>query len=108
MSDGNLLFLSIAEIFGDFSFKNYARLGGVENFAQGLVGYVGVIYFLIRSLREGNVMYVNGMWDGISGILETLAAYFILGERFVNPMQWVAVVIISVGLFMLRYYGVPY
>ena len=106
MSDGNLLFLSIAEIFGDFSFKNYARLGGVENFAQGLVGYVGVIYFLIRSLREGNVMYVNGMWDGTSAILETLAAYFILGERLNTTSQYVGLVFLIAGLFMTRMGGI--
>lgn len=99
---------TLAEIIGDFGFKEFARQGTSKGFLQGSVGYIGVIYFLIQSLKTGNILFVNGMWDGISGILETLAAYFILGERFVNPMQWVAIVIISIGLFMLRYYGVPY
>jgi multidrug transporter EmrE-like cation transporter len=108
MTTLNVIAATFAEIMGDFGFKEFARQGTAKGFIQGSVGYVGVIFFLIQSLKTGNILFVNGMWDGISGILETLAAYFILGERFVNPMQWVAVVIISLGLVMLRYYGVPY
>ena len=108
MTTLNVIAATLTEIIGDFGFKEFARQGTTKGFLQGSLGYVGVIFFLIRSLKTGNILFVNGMWDGISGILETLAAYFILGERFVNPMQWVAVVIISVGLCMLRYYGVPY
>jgi multidrug transporter EmrE-like cation transporter len=98
---------TIAEIFGDFKFKDFARLGGVENFAQGLVGYAGVIFFLIRSLKVGNIIYVNGMWDGISGILETLAAYFILGERLSSPIQYIGLGLLFVGLFLLKSGNVP-
>ena len=108
MTTLNVIAATLAEIVGDFGFKEFARQGTTKGFLQGSAGYVGVIFFLIQSLKTGNILFVNGMWDGISGILETLAAYFILGEKFVNPMQWVAVVIISIGLFMLRYYGVPY
>jgi multidrug transporter EmrE-like cation transporter len=108
MTTLNVMMATLSEIIGDFGFKEFARQGTSKGFLQGSLGYVGVIFFLIQSLKTGNILFVNGMWDGISGILETLAAYFILGEKFVNPMQWVAVVIISLGLFMLRYYGVPY
>lgn len=98
--------LSIAEIFGDFKFKDYARLGGWGNFAQGLLGYSGVIYFLIKSLRVGNVIYVNGMWDGVSAILETLAAYFILGERLNNTWQYLGLVLLITGLFLVKMGGI--
>lgn len=104
----NVVGATLAEIIGDFGFKEFARQGTSKGFLQGSAGYVGVIFFLIQALKKGNILFINGAWDGISGILETLAAYFILGERFVNPMQWVAVIIISIGLFLLRYYGVPY
>lgn len=108
MTTLNVVLAALTEIVGDFGFKEFARQGTTAGFLKGSVGYVGVIYFLIQSLKTGNILFVNGMWDGVSGILETLAAYFILGEKFVNPMQWVAIVMISAGLFMLRYYGVPY
>ena len=102
MSNFDIMMVSLAEIFGDFKFKDYARLGGWDNFTQGLVGYAGVIYFLIRSLRVGNVIYVNGMWDGISAVLETLAAYFILGERLNNKWQYIGLVLLIAGLFLVR------
>ena len=60
MSTFDISMACIAEIFGDFKFKDFARLGDWEKFVQGL---------LIKSLRVGNV---NGMWDGISGTIETL------------------------------------
>lgn len=106
MSTFDLSMLSIAEIFGDFKFKDFARLGGWENFTQGLAGYAGVIFFLIRSLRVGNVMYVNGMWDGVSAVLETAAAFFILGERLNTKWQYVGLCLLIVGLFLVRMGGI--
>ena len=108
MATLNVFMATLAEIVGDFGYKEFARKGTSKGFLQGSAGYVGVIYFLIQSLKTGNVLFVNGMWDGISGLLESLAAYFILGERFNHPMQYVAVAFITAGLVMLRYYGVSY
>lgn len=108
MTTLNVVWATLSEIIGDFGFKEFARQGTSKGFLQGSIGYIGVIYFLIQSLKGGNILYVNSAWDGISGILESLAAYFILGERFNHPMQWVAVAIITCGLMLLRYYGVPY
>ena len=107
MTTLNVLWATLAEIIGDFGFKEFARKGTQAGFLQGSLGYVGVIYFLIQSLKTGNILYVNGAWDAISGILESVAAYVLLGERFAHPMQYVALGIISLGLFMLRHYGVP-
>jgi len=94
--------VSLAEVIGDFGFKSFARGGGATAFAQGATGYIGVIYFLIRSLRVGNVLYVNGMWDGVSAVLESVAAYFLFGERLTNPMQYLGLVLVIAGIFMLR------
>jgi multidrug transporter EmrE-like cation transporter len=46
------------------------------------------------------------MWDGVSAILETLAAYFILGERLNNTWQYVGLVLLIVGLFLVRMGGI--
>ena len=106
MSTFDISMACVAEIFGDFKFKDFARLGGSFNFLQGLAGYAGVIYFLIRSLRVGNVIYVNGMWDGISAILETLAAYIFLGERLNTSWQYIGLGLLIIGLFLVRMGGI--
>jgi multidrug transporter EmrE-like cation transporter len=102
MSNLNIVLLSIAEVFGDFGYKTFARTGTKASFAQGSLGYVGVIYFLIKSLRQGNVLYVNGMWDGVSAIIESLAAYIILGERLKGPLQYAGLVLVIIGICMLH------
>jgi len=102
MSVFDISALSIAEIVGDFGFKAFARTGTGASFAQGTLGYVAVIYFLIRSLKVGNVLYVNGMWDGVSAVLETIAAYIILGERLNRPIEYLGLIAIIAGIFMLH------
>lgn len=105
MSLFDLTALSLTEIVGDFGFREFAQTGVSKGFIQGIFGYVGVIFFLIRSFTAGNVTFVNGMWDGMSGILETIAAYFILGERLSSPLQYIGIGMIALGLVFLKTFG---
>ena len=100
----NLFLLCLVEVYGDFKFKAYARSNndGVPLFIQGCAGYVGVIFFLIRMLRLNDVIWVNAMWDGGSALLETLFAYFMFGERLKHPVNYVGLVLIVLGLFMVH------
>lgn len=102
MSLASIGAMSLAETVGDFGFKAFARTGKSLAFAQGTAGYVMTIYFLIKSLKSGNLLYVNGMWDGTSALIGSLAAYFILGERLTKPTEYLGLVLIIAGIFMLR------
>jgi multidrug transporter EmrE-like cation transporter len=106
MSLANIGLLSIAEIFGDTQFKLFARGGTSANFAGGLAGYVAIIYYLIKSLKTGNILWVNGMWDGVSAIVESLFAFFILRERLNTAGQYWGLGFIIVGLFMMHKGGI--
>lgn len=108
MSLFNVLLLSATELFGDAQFKFFARTGSPKNFAGGLLGYVGVIFFLIRSLTQGNVMWVNGMWDGVSGIVNTVFAFLILGERMNHNYQYFGLGLITMGLLLMHKGGITY
>lgn len=108
MSIANIAMLSIIEIFGDFKLKEYARTKVSTSLYSGIIGYCGVIFFLIKSLEEGNIIYVNGMWDGTSAIIETIAAYIILGERLVHTYQYIGIAMISFGLLMLYGGGIAF
>lgn len=108
MSLATIALLSIAEVFGDTQFKFFARSGQQKYMAGGLVGYAGVIFFLIKALKSGNVMYVNGMWDGVSAIIETVAVYFLLGERMNTSTQYGGLGLIIAGIFMMHSGGISY
>jgi multidrug transporter EmrE-like cation transporter len=94
--------LILTEIVGDFGYKKFADKGGVNNFAMGTIGYVGVVYFLIRSLQGSQVLLVNAVWDGLSALIESIAAMVVLGERFTDPKKYLGIILIIIGLFFLK------
>jgi multidrug transporter EmrE-like cation transporter len=94
--------LSLTEVFGDFALKKYANEGGLTFLVYGVLGYVGVIYFLIQSLRGSSLLMVNVAWDGISAFIESLLAFVVLGERFSDPNQYIGIGLIVAGLFFLK------
>jgi len=106
MSVANILLMSLAEVFGDFKYKDFARVGGTGNLVAGSAGYIAVIYFLIKSLKQGNILYVNGMWDGASALIESVAAYLILGEKLNTPNQYIGLLFIIMGLFIVKSGGI--
>ena len=102
MSYVDITLLILTEIVGDFGYKKFADNGGINNFTVGTVGYIGVIYFLIRSLQGSQVLLVNAAWDGLSALFETIAAMIVLGERFDDPLKYLGIIFIIVGLFFLK------
>jgi multidrug transporter EmrE-like cation transporter len=102
MSLSDLVALSAIEVFGDFNLRWYAETNQPTYLGYGVLGYVGVIFFLIKCLRSGNVLYVNGMWDGISGVLESFAAYVVLGDRLDKPGQYLGLLMTIAGVYLLR------
>lgn len=102
MSYQDLIPLILIEIVGDFGYKEFANKGGLKNFMVGTIGYIGVIYYLIRSLQGSKVLIVNAAWDGLSALIESASAMIFLGERFDDPLQYVGICFIIAGLFFLR------
>jgi multidrug transporter EmrE-like cation transporter len=94
--------LSLVEIVGDFGLKEFANNGGAWAFTTGIAGYVGVVYYLIRSLQGSNILTVNNIWDGFSSIVESIAAYLFLGERFEFWYQYLGIIMIIFGVFLLK------
>ena len=102
MSLSQIVALSLTEIVGDFGYKQFANRGGIIPFVIGTIGYIGVIFMLIVSLQNSTIMMVNGAWDGVSGLIESAAAYVFLGERFHHPLQYLGLILIAVGLYFLQ------
>ena len=102
MSLLQILALSFTEIIGDVALKQYANDNGILYLGIGIIGYIGVVILLIISLQDSSVLLVNNAWDGTSSIIESLFAYFILGERFDNYLQYFGVFSIIIGLYLLK------
>lgn len=102
MSYQDIAGLILIEIVGDFGFQKFANEGGLVPFSVGVGGYIGVVYFLIRSLQGSKILLVNAVWDGLSALLETIAAMVILGEYFEDPWKYVGIIFIILGLFFLK------
>ena len=94
--------LATVEIAADFSLKFYTNTNLAKYLYAGVAGYAGVVYFLIQSLRYGNVLYVNALWDGMSSLIESLAAYFILGDRLEGTQQYVGLILTLTGMVLLK------
>jgi multidrug transporter EmrE-like cation transporter len=102
MSFSDIVALSAIEVFGDFSLRWYAQTNSPSYLASGVLGYAGVVFYLIKCFRKGNVLYVNSMWDSISTVIESLAAYVVLGDRLKTPTQYIGLSLIIAGIYMLR------
>jgi multidrug transporter EmrE-like cation transporter len=71
-------------------------------FTIGIGGYIGVVYLLIISLQGSTVLMVNGAWDGISTLIESISAYIFLGERFHSYLQYIGLLFIIIGVYLLK------
>ena len=98
----HIVFLSLIEVYGDFSLRFYAQTNNPVWLGNGIVGYIGVVYYLIQSLQHNNVLYVNGMWDGVSAIIESVASYVILGDRLQKPSEYLGLLLIIIGVFLMK------
>lgn len=99
--------ISLSEYIGDSNFKLYARSGQLNHLGMGLVAYAIMISFLIKSLARSNLIYTNGMWDGVSAVITTILAYLLLGERLTNIQQWIGIAMIIGGIFALHVGKIP-
>jgi len=102
MSVYQIFLLSVIEIFGDFGLKQYANHGGIVPLSIGISSYIGIVVMLVVSLQNSTILMVNGGWDGMSALIESVCAYIFLGERFTNYLQYIGLASIICGLFLLK------
>lgn len=98
----NVMGITVAQIFGDFGFKDFVLSRDNIGLFRGAIGYIGVVFFLLKSLATNNILWINGMWSGLTLIFESLAAFFLLGERFEHPWQYIALLFIVMGVIALK------
>ena len=99
-----VLCMSCAETFGNFNLKWFAESGNSANhhLGLGILGYGAVLFFLIRAFALKNVLMVTALWEGMITVIGASSAYFILGERFHHPIQWVGVALVILAIGMIH------
>lgn len=60
------------------------------------------MYYLIKCLQGSTLLTVNVAWNGISALIESIAAIIFLNEKFNDPLQYLGVIFIISGLFFLK------
>lgn len=97
------MLMSSAEIFGNSNFQQFAQSRQSRHFFMGLFGYIGVVFFLIKSFGHGNMLWVTSMWEGMIIIMSASYAYFYLGERFSHPVQYLGILLGLLAMFCVHY-----
>ena len=92
--------LTLVELIGDTSLRQYAQTGTSLFLAIGTAAYLGLVYILQAAFRTEKLAIVNGYWDAISNILTTAVAVFVLGEKVTN-VQLIGLFLIGGGIYLL-------
>ncbi len=103
-----IVLVSIIEYIGDSNFKYYARSENEIYLIGGILAYILMVKILIDILKMTNVIYMNGMWDGISALIETILAIIILRESLNTKYQYIGLGLIIIGIIFLNHGKVPY
>lgn len=98
----DILALATVEVYADFNLRWFAQSNATHYLWKGIAGYIGVVYLLIRSLRTNNVLYVNGLWDGLSSLIESFAAYYYLGDRLSSTQQYLGLIMTVAGVALMK------
>lgn len=99
----NVCLMSFTEIFGNYNIQRYAQTNRGRDLILGILGYIGVVFFLIRSFGNQNKMlWVSTMWQGMIIILGSAFAYFYLNERFHHPIQYFGIFLGLMAMFCVQ------
>jgi drug/metabolite transporter (DMT)-like permease len=100
-----IFMMGAAETYANMNLKKYAGDGSRRSLIHGLLAWVIVIFLLINSFKSHNLLHVSILWEFAITIFTALTAYFILGERFTSRWQWLGVVLVFVGAYLVHQTG---
>ena len=99
----NVLFMTLAELFGNTHLKWFSSEGRHHNLVFGLLAYCLVIYFLIRTLSCSTMMWTCIMWESMILVGGAITAYFIFGEKPEHWIQWLGFLMALGAVLCINY-----
>ena len=97
----SVILLVLTETFANVNLRWFAQTNVFNYLVQGVLGYVGVVFFMLRALTSANLLYVNGLWDGVSAIVVSLTSYFFLGDRLETGQEYAGLFLILAGMLFM-------
>jgi multidrug transporter EmrE-like cation transporter len=102
----NVLMMTLSELFGNTHLKWYSENQKKHHLALGLVAYLGVIFFLIRSFAGKSMMWTCIMWEAMIVIGGAIVAFVVFGEKFNHWIQWLGI-LLALGAALCVNYECP-
>jgi multidrug transporter EmrE-like cation transporter len=87
----NVLLMTVAELFGNAHLKWYAENGKNHHVALGVIAWLVVLIFLVKTLKSQSMMWTCIMWEAAIVVGGAITAYFVFGEKFTHWVQWLGV-----------------
>ena len=93
------LVMAVAETFGDYNLKRFAKDNLPGNILAGIAGYGGVVYFFQAALRKDKLFRVNNYWNALTSVSNTILGVS-MGES-INWSQILGVLLIVCGILLV-------
>jgi multidrug transporter EmrE-like cation transporter len=99
----NVLIMSAAELFGNAHLKWFAENGKRHHLGLGVVAWLAVLFFLVKSLSSQSFMWTCIMWEAAIVIGGAATAYLVFGEKFTHWIQWLGILLALGAAFCVNY-----
>ena len=95
--------MTAAELFGNTHLKWYAENGSNHHLAVGILAWLAVIFFLIKTFSSASMMWTCIMWEAMIVIGGAAVAYFVFGEKFTHWIQWLGILLALGAAICINY-----
>jgi multidrug transporter EmrE-like cation transporter len=83
-----VLAMTSAELFGNAHLKWFSDNGKHHHLGLGILAWAVVLYFLVKTLENSDMMWTCIMWEAMIVIGGAIVAYVFFGEKFTHWIQW--------------------
>jgi multidrug transporter EmrE-like cation transporter len=104
----NVTILTLLQYMADVNLKTYARMNNYTSLFLACLCYIGVMAMFVYSVKYSNILYTRTLENGISTILSSVLAYYLLKESMTNMYQWSGLGFVILGVAMLNFGKIPH
>jgi multidrug transporter EmrE-like cation transporter len=103
MSFMYVLAMTAAELVGNAHLKWFADEGKHHNLMFGILAWMAVLFFLIKTLSGASMMWTCIMWEAMIVIGGAITAWLFFGEKFTHWVQWLGLLFAVAAALCINY-----